>query len=81
MKDCGICDNCLKKKSTQLTTEEFSIIEKQILSALQARPVDSKTLVEHISGYKKEKAWEVISFLESEKKITVNRNGMISLNN
>jgi ATP-dependent DNA helicase RecQ len=80
IKPCGICDNCLKKKSAGLTTEEFSLIEKQILSALKVRPVHSRALVEHINGYKKEKAWQVITFLESEKKITVNRNGMISLN-
>ena len=80
IKACGICDNCLKKKSGELSQEEFSRIEKQILTALSVKPVHSKLLLEHINGFKKEKAWQVIAFLQSEKKILVSGTGMISLN-
>ena len=81
IKPCGICDNCLRKKSGELSQEEFSRIEKQILTALSVQPVHSKLLLEHINGFKKEKAWQVIAFLQSEKKILVSGTGMISLNN
>ena len=80
IKPCGICDNCLRKKSGELTPEEFSRIEKQILNALTVKPVHSKLLLEHVNGFKKEKAWQVIAFLQSEKKILVSGTGMISLN-
>jgi ATP-dependent DNA helicase RecQ len=80
IKPCGICDNCLRKKSGELSQEEFSRIENQILTALRVKPVHSKLLLEHINGFKKEKAWQVIAFLQSEKKILVSGTGMISLN-
>ncbi len=32
IKDCGICDNCLKKKSISITEEEFEIIKEHILN-------------------------------------------------
>ena len=79
IKPCGICDNCLKKKSTEITTEEFEQIQQQIFAALKAQDLHSKDLLLHVNGFRKEKAWKVIAFLQAEKKITVNRTGMISL--
>jgi ATP-dependent DNA helicase RecQ len=80
IRPCGICDNCLRKKAGELSREEFTIIEKQILAALAVKPVHSQALLEHMNGFKKEKAWQVITFLQSEKKIVVSGTGMISLN-
>jgi ATP-dependent DNA helicase RecQ len=78
VKACGICDNCLEQKSTSLTEQEFSAIHERIVQALQ-QPADSKTLLQHLTGIKKEKAWKVINFLQSENKIEVAEDGMIKL--
>ena len=32
IKDCGVCDNCLKKKSIKISEEEFIIIKERILN-------------------------------------------------
>lgn len=78
-KDCGVCDNCLAKKSTALNEKEFSYIHQRIIEALQ-KPADSKALLQQLTGIKKEKAWKVINFLQAENKLRVDKNGKISLN-
>lgn len=79
-KDCGVCDNCLAKKSTALNEKEFSYIHQRIIDALQ-EPADSKALLQQLTGIKKEKAWKVINFLQAENKLLVDKNGMIRLRN
>lgn len=77
-KDCGVCDNCLAKKSTPLNEQEFSYIHERIIAALQ-QPADSAALLQQLAGIKKEKAWKVINFLHAENKLSVDKNGLISL--
>ncbi len=77
MKACGICDNCLKKQSVVITADEFSTIENGILLAV-TEPVHSQALLNTLPGVTKAKIWQVIEFLQSEKKIEVNESGMIS---
>ena len=80
VKDCGICDNCLQKKRTPLTEQEFSAIHSRIVEVLQ-RPTDSKTLLKQLTGIKKEKAWQVINFLQAENRLAVDLNGVIRIVN
>lgn len=75
-KDCGMCDNCLRNRSTELTQEEFASIHERIVSAL---PADTKSLLQQLNGIKKEKAWQVINFLQAENKLSIDENGMIRL--
>jgi ATP-dependent DNA helicase RecQ len=76
MKSCGICDNCLKKKNTSISKDEFSIIENRILT-MTKEPVDARELIHHLNGIKKDKVWKVIEYLQAEKKIEVNASGMV----
>jgi len=78
IKDCGICDNCLQKKRRPLTEQEFSDIHHRIVQALQ-QPTDSKTLLRQLTGIQKEKAWQVINFLQAENRLAVDLNGMIRM--
>lgn len=78
VRDCGICDNCLQKTRSPLTEQEFSAIHSRIVQALQ-QPADSKTLLKQLTGIRKEKAWQVINFLQAENKLSVDRNGMIRI--
>jgi ATP-dependent DNA helicase RecQ len=79
MKDCGICDNCLKQKATVLSKEEFAAIEQRLLQLLETAPVDNKILLQQLSGIKKEKAWKVLSFLQAENKIGMDATGRVYL--
>ncbi len=79
MKDCGICDNCLKQKATVLSKEEFAAIEARLIQLLGKAPVDNKILLEQLTGIKKEKAWKVLNFLQAENKIGVDATGKVWL--
>lgn len=79
IRDCGICDNCLSKKNTGLTSEEFQAIAETIIEQLHKKPLHAKELTKLWHGLKKEKAWKVIDFLQSENRIEVDMNGMTRL--
>ncbi len=76
MKDCGICDICLEKKSSKLNETEFVDIHMRLLKLLQ-RPLHSKDVIKELAGVKKEKAWKVIDLLQAENKIEVDIDGWI----
>jgi len=73
---CGICDNCLQKRKKQLTAEEFSAVCDRIEKILQAGPVKPADLLPQLKNVSKEKAWSVIDFLQAEKKIVLNADGL-----
>jgi len=77
--DCGVCDNCLKKKPVTLSKEEFEIINQRITESVKARPIHSKELIEKLSDIKKEKAWKVLHFLQAENKIELDKAGWVRL--
>lgn len=79
LQPCGICDNCLRKKDTPLTKEEFDLLHRQIINILNDEPVPVKKLLAGLGGINKEKAWQVIEFLQAENKIKVDKNGAVSL--
>ncbi|HET6993661.1 MAG TPA: ATP-dependent DNA helicase RecQ [Chitinophagaceae bacterium] len=79
MKDCGICDNCLRKKNVSLTQEEFNNIHNSIVATLQNRSLRAKELLSALGSIKKEKAWKVIEFLQAENKIEMDESGKINL--
>jgi len=75
---CGICDNCLQQKKTGLTADEFSLIRESIEKILLAGPVKTGDVLLQLKGISKEKAWEVIEFLQAEKKLCLDENGRLS---
>jgi ATP-dependent DNA helicase RecQ len=76
LKTCGVCDNCLHKKSASLNETEFVDIHMRLLKLLQ-RPLHSKDVLHHLKGIRKEKAWKVIDHLQAENKIEVDAEGWI----
>jgi ATP-dependent DNA helicase RecQ len=76
---CGICDNCLKEKATSFSKEEFQKISDQLMNSLERSPADPKVLINQFNGATKEKAWQVLQFLQAENKIGVTKNGWIQL--
>ena len=78
IQDCGVCDNCLRQKKNNITKEDFYLIEQRIMTAVHQQPLPSKELLEVLQGINKEKVWKVIEFMQSEKKIGVNKAGLIA---
>ncbi len=77
VKDCGICDNCLAKKSNEITTEEFKQIEATIYAQLPVNGIPIHQLIQQLKPIKKEKLHKVMEFLQSEKLIMVNEFGLV----
>jgi ATP-dependent DNA helicase RecQ len=75
--NCGICDNCLAKKGSDFTTEEFAAIASAIRLYLAQKKVTAEQLVADLSTIKKEKTWKVLRFLQAEKQITADSEGLL----
>lgn len=78
-KPCGICDNCLRTKSTALSSEEFEAIYTSIRKQLALQSVTATELLQHLNGVQKEKAWKVIHYLQSEKKLQADKHGLLKM--
>jgi ATP-dependent DNA helicase RecQ len=76
---CGICDSCLQKKDAPLSQEEFRQIAVRITTELKQQAWTMNDLLEKIRPVRKEKAWKVIEFLQSEHKIVCDAKGMLRL--
>jgi ATP-dependent DNA helicase RecQ len=77
IKPCGVCDNCLQLKSTPLTADEFTNISQRIFTHLDKAASEMNTLLQNMTGIKKEKVWKVLDYLQAEGKIAVNEKGSI----
>lgn len=78
-KDCGVCDNCLKKKRGNLSEDEFENIRQRIIAVLGENGADTNVLLSSLTGISKEKAWKVIDFLQAEGKLKMSKEGNVCL--
>ena len=74
---CGICDNCLAKKASDFSAEEFNAIAAAIKLHLVNKKVTAEQLVADLSAVKKEKTWQVLRFLQAEKQIAADGQGLL----
>jgi len=79
VKACGVCDNCINKKSESIPATEFNRISGDILKLINNQPISINILLQQIKNCNKEKLWRVINYLESEQKLTTDKNGIITL--
>ncbi|NOT51994.1 MAG: RecQ family ATP-dependent DNA helicase [Chitinophagaceae bacterium] len=79
VKDCGICDNCLRQKATSLSKEEFETLHHRIINIIKYESLHTKDLLLKLNGIKKEKAWKVLEFLQAENMIEMDDTGMVKL--
>jgi ATP-dependent DNA helicase RecQ len=70
-KPCGKCDICLKKKETQVSTDDFETIQKAVLEALKSEELSINALVKRI-GLKEQKVLQVTRFLLDNGQIVEN---------
>ncbi len=76
---CGICDNCLRQKATALSKEEFEALHHRIINMIKYESLHTKDLLLKLNGVKKEKAWKLLEFLQTENKIEMDSNGYVKL--
>ncbi|MCW3079975.1 ATP-dependent DNA helicase RecQ [Segetibacter sp.] len=77
MKRCGSCDVCLQQKKLPLSIEEFGTISNKILAILE-NPTAIQQLLEKLNGFKKDKIWKVLDYLQQEGKVIVNEKGLVA---
>ena len=75
MKDCGICDNCLQKKKSELSKEQFEKITGLLKANLQL-PVSMIHILKNLPA-QKEHVWTVVNFLVEEGKIHMMNDGKL----
>ena len=73
---CGVCDNCINHKTTELSKQEFEEIVNAILHHIQDKPAVINDLLKSLHKIKKEKVWKVLDYLQAEEKIFLNQEGM-----
>jgi ATP-dependent DNA helicase RecQ len=73
--ECGVCDNCLAKKKLFFSSEEFTNIATAITQHLSQKPLSADNLFIELRSVEKEKAWQVLQFLQAEKKVQVSADG------
>jgi ATP-dependent DNA helicase RecQ len=74
---CGVCDNCLKEKATELSQYEYKRIETALFDNIPENGIDIKDLLPLLKGIRKEKVWKVLDFLQSERKVFTNEKGCL----
>lgn len=67
-KPCGKCDICLKKKETQISTEDFELIRQAIGDALSVEELSINSLVKKIP-FKEPKVLQVIRYMQDNGQI------------
>ena len=70
-KPCGKCDICLKKKETNVSTDEFELIRQVIHQVLISEELTVNSIITKI-GYKESKVLEVIRFMMDNGQIIEN---------
>lgn len=79
MKECGICDNCLKKKERPITAEDIQVFYDLLKEMLYKNPAQVKEIQARFGELNKDRFVEMIKFLQSEGKIVVNQKGEMKL--
>ncbi len=75
--NCGICDNCLKQKKVELTTNDFKKIEQLIYATIPPQGINVKELLTALNEIKKEDFWKVLQLLQDEKIISADERGNV----
>lgn len=72
---CGVCDNCIRFKSENLTTDEFQEIRDSIYKSLEAGKIGQQELFKILLPIRKEKIKKVLTYLLSENYLKIGRDG------
>jgi ATP-dependent DNA helicase RecQ len=76
LSDCGICDNCLSKKKTELTKDELETITNY-LKTNSKTALSAFHILKELNYIKKEHIWTAINFLVEEGKLLMQADGKL----
>jgi len=76
MKNCGICDNCLRRKKSEISKENFDKISALLKNNLQT-PQATIHIFKQLTGFNKEIVWTAINFLVDDGKIHIQSDGKL----
>ena len=74
---CGICDNCIRDKSISISEVEFEKISTKIQIAITETQIELPAMYKHLSNFSQKKILKVITWLQSENKISISKAGFI----
>ncbi len=74
---CGICDNCIRDKSISISEDEFEKISMEIQRAISETQIDLPGMHKRLPGFRQKKILKVITWLQSENKISISKAGFI----
>ncbi|MDP4202656.1 MAG: ATP-dependent DNA helicase RecQ [Bacteroidota bacterium] len=77
---CGVCDVCIAKKKSSLSTEEFEIIVSRIKTTISAKPVSTNELLRTMKT-PEDKTKQALRFLLDKDIISIDQNQLIHLSN
>ncbi len=80
-KNCGVCDTCLSKKRFDITRKEFAAIKDALCEHLKENKTNRAEIFLHLKMYNKVKVSKVLDYLQSERKIIIEENGLVHLKN
>jgi ATP-dependent DNA helicase RecQ len=76
---CKVCDICLAKNKKPISKEIFLQIESTIIKSIEGLPnLPMSSLLLALEKYKKEHIWEVVLYLQDNKKILISSLGEVS---
>ncbi|MBS1626519.1 MAG: RecQ family ATP-dependent DNA helicase [Bacteroidetes bacterium] len=69
---CGICDNCLNNKRTEITKDDFEKIQQAVFNFIETtNNANIDSLLFQLKQFNKEKIWQVLQHLQSEKLVSI----------
>jgi len=68
--DCGTCDVCLSRKKKVLSTEKFTVIEKEIEEIISQMPLGITQLVQKMPHHNQDNILEVVQWKLDENTLT-----------
>jgi ATP-dependent DNA helicase RecQ len=77
---CGVCDVCIAKKKSSLSTEEFELIVSRIKTHISERPVSTNELLRKMNT-SEDKTKQALRFLLDKNVISIDQNQLIQLSN
>ena len=78
-KNCGICDNCVKKEKEKLSPSEFESIYQKLKLGTQSEPLTPRALFDLFSDIHSDHLRKVIDFMQAENKLIVDEEGIVHI--
>ncbi len=75
IRQCGICDNCLRNKEIIVTNEEFRKINDGIKNLISRAEMTTEELIRNLPGFNQKKIKKILNFLVEENLLEVTQKG------